>query len=243
MTSSGTLASKSSFNSKPKVLYAVDSVGHSASARKLENFTNSRIKTVRAHSSVYNKKVTWPEKNFDNVVTNALKNPGLEQYEVVVLSAPTVDITSLDTSQLKPSDNTEYLQQETVISSTNMFKLAIKSLKQNPKLDKVIIMEHPPRFDQIPEDPTSLKPKLVSLANATLNKLWLNSNLKHKIAIGQHCQESEGTGRMHRYTDIQNSRYEGVQLYSKSDDYTRSVGKIMISVLPLSKNLQGDHKT
>ena len=109
-------------------------------------------------------------KEFDNGVTIVLKNPGLEQYEGVILSAPTVDISCL-TSQLKPSDNPEYFQQEAISSSTNMFKLAVKSLKQDPKIDKVIIMEQPPRFEQTQEEPTSFKPKLVSLANATLNKI------------------------------------------------------------------------
>ena len=34
----------------------------------------------------------------------ALKNPGREQFDVLVMSAPTVDISNLDTSRLKTKD-------------------------------------------------------------------------------------------------------------------------------------------
>ena len=219
-----------------------DSVGHTASINGLENLSNTRIKSVRAYSSIHDKRARWPEHNFTDVTNNALKNPGLEDYDALVLSAPTVDITNLDTSKLKPTDNTEFYQQEVILSSKNMFNLAQRCLKQNTSLKKVVVMEHPPRFDQTHQDPTSLKPTLVSLANSTLNKLWLNSSLKDKIVIGHHCLENVGTGAAHfnRYKDMNTGRYDGVHLYGRtgSDDYTMSVHNILVSALPQATSAQ-----
>ena len=64
-------------------------------------------------------------------VKYALKNPGLENYDVLVMTAPTVDITNLDTSKLSPVDNTEVYQQNVIVSAQNMLSLAKASLEQN----------------------------------------------------------------------------------------------------------------
>jgi hypothetical protein len=96
-------------------------------------------------------------------------------------------------------------------------------------------MEHPPRFDNKKVDPTSLKPTLARLANATLSQLWLNCPLKDKIFIGRHSLESSGTGAPHlaRYKDQNTGRYDGVHMYGKSgcEDYTNSVKTIMMVAL------------
>jgi hypothetical protein len=78
-----------------------------------------------------------------------------------------------------------------------MMYLAEKTLKQNPTLSEVIIMEHPPRFDTPDVDPTSLKTNLAILANTTLSSLRMNSGLKEKIFIGCHSLESSGSGAAH----------------------------------------------
>jgi hypothetical protein len=175
-------------------------------------------------------------------VKNALDNPGLENFDVLVMSAPTVDITNMDTSKLTPADNNDIYQQEVIVSSKNMFNLAQQSLKHNTDLRKIVIMEHPPRFDRIQVDPTNLKPTLARLANATLNKLWLNSPLKDKIVIGHHSLESVGTGAAHldRYKDHSTGRYDGVHLYGKTGcgDYTRSVKNILMSAIPQDSSAQ-----
>ena len=43
---------------------------------------------------------------------------------LLVMSAPTVDITNLDTSKLSPTDSTEAYQQKVIVSAQNMFSLA-----------------------------------------------------------------------------------------------------------------------
>ena len=99
------------------------------------------------------------------------------------MSAPTVDISNLDTSKLQPTDSTEIVQQNVVISAQNMFSLAQRSLEMNQNLSKVILMEHTPRFDILEDDPTSLKPTLAGLANLTLSQLWLNSPQRIKFVL------------------------------------------------------------
>ena len=172
-------------------------MGHTASMRKLENYSKCRIRTAGAYSSVHDTEARWPEYNFTECVKYALEHPGKEIFDVLLLYAPTVDITNLDTATLSAIDNTERFQQKAVLSSENMFILAQRSPEQNPKLKKVILMENPPRFDTHERDPTSLKAELARLANATLGQLWLNSNLKDKIFIGRQSLESSGAGAVH----------------------------------------------
>ena len=164
-----------------------------------------------------------------------MKNPGNDDFDVLVMSAPTVDISNLDTSSVSPSSNTDMFQQEAIMSSQRMFGLVTASLEQNPKLSKAVLMEHPPRFDKADIDPTALKQELVKLANATLTQLWLNSPLKDRISIGHHKLETLGVGATHmgRYENHRTGRYDGVHLYGKTGvrDYTCSVISILRSAL------------
>ena len=221
---------KSKFQSKPKMLYIGDSVGHSASLRKIEEFQNCRIKSERAYSSVFDKNARWPEFNFSDVVQSSLKKNGGDNPDILVMSAPTVDISNLDTSNLTPHHQTETFKKKTIQSSQNMFNIAEKALETAPNLKKVIIMEHSPRFDTPDVDPTSLKPNLVRLANATLAGLWFNSPLKDRIVIGHRSLESSGSGVTHydRYQG-RSGKYDGVHLYGRTGslDYTNSVKTIL----------------
>ena len=119
-----------------------------------------------------------------------------------------------------------------ITSSKNIFSLAQKTLQQNPSLSKVVIMEHPPRFDPPHIDPTAVKANLARLANATLGQLWLNSPLKDKIFIGHHSLESTGNSAAHfeRYQNSRTGRYDGVHLYGETGrrDYTNSVKSIFL---------------
>ena len=57
---------------KPKVLYIGDSVAHNANFNIVEAETNVRVRTVKAYSSVYDKKAKWPKKNVTDVTPSAL---------------------------------------------------------------------------------------------------------------------------------------------------------------------------
>ena len=88
-----TPSSKSAFNCRTKILYAADSVGNTASVGTLEYFTDSRVRTIKAYSSVHDSSARWPKQNFTDVVKFALENQGRDKFDVADMSAPTVDIT------------------------------------------------------------------------------------------------------------------------------------------------------
>ena len=100
----------------------------------------------------------------------------------------------MNTANLTAIHQTEPLKKKAMKSSQNMFAIAETALETSPNLSKVILMEHPPRFDTPDVDPAGLKHDLARLANTTLGGLWLNSPLKDRIVIGHHSLESSGSG-------------------------------------------------
>ena len=146
------------------------------------------------------------------------------------MSSPTVDITNLDSSKLGPNGSTDHLEQKVISSCQNMVNTAQQSLTQNKNLKKVVIMEHPPRFDD------KIKSKLAVLANSTIRQLWVMSPMKENIYIGLHSLESYGVGATHlgRYRDNKTGRCDNVHFYGKtgSRDFTDSVKSIFLMTLP-----------
>ena len=190
-----------------------DSVVHSAEFGNLEKATNSRIRTVKAYSSVHNDKARWPHKNIADVTTAALLDTHEDdEFTQLILSAPTVDISNLDTSKLTPNDNTELFKQSVVISCKNIFTTARNALRNHPKLEKVVILEHAPRFDRADVDPQGMKPQLAKFANSTFDQLWFESPLKDKIIIGKHNLDCPDDLFLSRYRDDLTHRYDGVHI-------------------------------
>ena len=68
----------------------------------------------------------------------------MEDYKTLVMTAPTVDITNTDNTKMSE----HVIEQRVIESSKNMFVIAEQALMENNNLKKVIIMEHPPRFDR-----------------------------------------------------------------------------------------------
>ena len=131
-----------------------------------------RIKSARANTAVNSNSGA----NYEHVVRHNLANPGREEYEVLVLSAPSKDI--LDDSTIQAS-------------SSNLIKIAEEALKFHSNLKKVIILEHTPRFDNMTNGRLSKK------ANEILIQLRENSDLKNSIVIGKHSLADYGIGRTH----------------------------------------------
>ena len=131
---------------------------------------------------------------------NLPKNQHNDEYDALVLSAPTVDVTNLDTAKLKPSDNTEFFKQEVINSSKNIMTVAQNAIRVNTRLKKVIVLCHPPRFDPSQVDPLSLKQTLAKIANSSLHQLWLDSPYKDKIFIGEHTLDCSTNTMRRMYT-------------------------------------------
>ena len=157
------------YSSKPRILYVGDSVAHNIDPRTIEKQTGSRLHTAKAYSSIKDNQAKWPQKNVQEVTIKHLDAaPEEDAFEHLVLGAPTVDVTNLDTSKTRQEDNIESFKQEIVVSCKNMFSTAQNALLSHPNLKTVTILEHPPRFDNTNMDPSSLKPKLAKYANILL---------------------------------------------------------------------------
>ena len=216
-----------------------DSVTHNANFAHIEKETKTRIRSTKAYSSVRDSKARFPSKNITDVAPTALLNtPEEDEFTHLVLGAPTVDISNLDTSKLTSNDDTKVYKQKTVMSCKNLFAVAENALRSHPKLEKVIILEHAPRHDIGKVDPTKLKPKLALLANSTFAQLWHSSAMKDKIAIGKHNLDCSSDLIVERYKDDWSGRYDGVHLYGSQGKnvFTNSVCQILKSVIPASKS-------
>ena len=84
--------------------------------RLVEKSSRSIISTARAYGSTNCNNARWPERNFKDVVSYKLRNSGRQDYEILVMSAPTVDISNLDTSSLGP----DVLKQKVISSCKNI---------------------------------------------------------------------------------------------------------------------------
>ena len=179
------------------------------------------------------KAAKWPKLNFTEVVKKELAK---EEFDCLVMTAPTVDITNIDTSKVKQSDNTTVYQQKVMISCQNMMNAAHNSLKEHPNLKKVVIFEHPPRFDAEEIDPIGLKPALAKYGNNVLNQLWLDSSFKNKISIGSHSLEINSTdvAQNDLFKHPKFGTNDGVHHYGKlgKQSYTKSIRNSLQKSLP-----------
>ena len=167
-----TVTRRSWTSSVGKVLYVRYSLAHRANLRLIEESLKCRIRSVKAYSSNRDDKARWPEKNFAQVIQNNLSNPGLEKYDILVMSAPTVDITNLTPSRMSRQECEAKIEE----SCTNMLNIANEALSVHNL--KVVIMDHAPRFD------SREKAHLASFAN--------NLPIKPFISFGPiHQQTSE----------------------------------------------------
>ena len=191
--------------------------------RNVEVITNTTIKTAKAYSSVWVNNARYKELNINDVAKKELEK---EEFEHLVLAAPTVDISNLSTENVKATDNTD------VFSCQNMLKIAEDALATNPGLTKVTLMNHTPRYDLHSVDPMGLKPNLASFANSYMLELWLDSKQKNHIFIGSHSLESSSSEtRKMIYTDEKSGRYDGVHPYGCAGRkaYTESALNILLT--------------
>ena len=210
-----------------------DSVAHNTNFRIVEKITKSTIKTAKAYSSALDDKARFKHCNITKVVQEELEK---SDFDHLVIAAPTVDITNLDTKAADSEELKEPFKTKIEMSCRNIFKVAENAIKSNSKLIKVTIMDHPPRFDTAKEDPFSLKPKLAHYANNFLQTLWVESTHKENIMVGSHTLDCSAVAQMERFTDERSGRYDGIHMYGSSGKlaYTDSLSNILLSSLETS---------
>ena len=213
---------KTKFLQKPRVLYVGDSIAQNVDKKHIEDKSASKIRARRAYSSVYDKRARWPNNNVKDVTEEALNEAHEnDKYDHVILSAPSVDITNLDTTKTLPTDNIEIFKQDIIISCKNMMSTAQNAIIANPNIKTVTVVEHPPRFDTADTDPLSIKPELAIFANSVFRQLWFESPLKHKIVLAQHKLDCSDATRQDKYTDRKTGMMEYTCMVNQERKHTR----------------------
>ena len=110
---------------KPKVLLVGDSLAQKLNFNHAEVVTNTTIRTAKGYSSAWDKDAKFKHLNITDVARNELKT---EQFDHLVLAAPTVDITNMAT------DNIKTFKEKVRASCLNMLNVAENTLDNQPAL-------------------------------------------------------------------------------------------------------------
>ena len=204
-----------------------DSILHQCDFKRVSIVTNTAIKSKKAYSSIKDDVARYPNMNIEDMTKTGLK----DTVDHLVIGAPTVDISNLNTSKLSQTDDTVRFAEKVNASCMNLMNTAENSLSNYPTLKRVTIIPHAPRFDTERYDPTSLKPKLAKYANSVLHKLCEKSIFKDKIYIGSH--ELSSKEQKNLFVDEITGRYDGVHMYSRKGKqaFTESMINILLSSL------------
>ena len=197
----------------PKIAYIADSIGCNVNFDMLEKATGAVIKKTKAYCSKFGGKI--PAKNFTEVVPKVLS---VEKYDYLIVQASSTDLTNL--RDLPESTANEYYKQQAVLSSYQMVAAIDSALTSHPYLKGVVLMERPPRYDDLRD--------LNRLANGLLHEAVAKSRNVGKIFIGQHNLECEGGLQASRYGTPSSHQYDGIHLRGTSGRmaFTRSVASI-----------------
>ena len=141
--------------------------------------------------------------------------------DVLVLQRDSITLTNL--SEGAPE---EYAQQQVKVASQNMVSVATTALASNPRLQRVVLMQAPPRY--------AGKDELNKYGNKELLKARDESTSIHKqrVVIGVHNLDCEGNLRASRFGDGRKGpRPDMIQMKGPSGRaaFTRSVACILAS--------------
>ena len=214
-------------SSHSKTLFVGDSISSVVDLEALKEATETEIEYVRAYSAVFDevsneakKPARFPHKNYTDVISGALKK---DAFENLIVQCGSVDITNLQTKN-GAEEHFDFFHEQTVMSAKNLFLACEDALKNNPRIEKVVIMKQIPRYDKVDNDPLSIKQALSQIYNTTMTDLWLNSAQKKKIFVGNHELECSGGIRDSRYKNVLTGAFDGVHLFGSSGGkfYTKS---------------------
>ena len=139
----------------------------------------------------------------------------LRKKNYLVVQSGSVDISNLKTKN-QIEKYFDYFSQQAVVSATNIFSAFENALKIQPNIAKVVIMKQIPCYDRANMDTLAIKQALSQVFNNTMTDLWLKSQFKHKIFVGNHNLECEGGIRESRYKNIMTGAFDGIHLLGSS---------------------------
>ena len=190
----------------PSVLFIGDSISANIDVKLLAHSTKTEFKQVRAYSSIHDTisnewkmPAKFPNSNFTSVVPAELQKG---TFQLMVLQAPSVEITNLNT-HINPSKYIKLFEQHTDLSAKNFFSVVENAFKTKPTLNKVVILPLIPRYDPPSVDPLGLKSDLSKRFNKKLEEISIQSPFQSKIFIGCHNLECRGAIRESRYLFVE----------------------------------------
>ena len=186
----------------PSVLFIGDSISANIDLDLLARATKAEFCQAKAYSSVkdtlssvWKNAAKFPNSNFTEKVPAELQKG---TFQLMVLQAPSVEITNLNT-HINPSKYIKLFEQHTDLSAKNFFSVVENSLKIQPTLNKVIVLKLIPCHDPPSVDPLGLKSNLSKMFNEKLDELCMNSPFKSKVFVGSHNIDCTGAIRESRY--------------------------------------------
>ena len=164
------------YSEKGKILFVGDSIMHNANFRMLEKVTNTTAFAAKAYAADYDIRTRKPNQNIKYVANQETRkrNP-----KYVVLQCPSVHITNMNTTSAN-DDDIKNMKKEVSEASAKMIEIAENLIKVNPSIEKVVLFDSIPRFDQQSCDPEGLKPKLARYNNEMQRKLASESESTSK---------------------------------------------------------------
>ena len=122
----------------------------------------------------------------------------IENPETIVLQAGSIEISNIDVKKamMDTEKDIDTYNKEWALKvendSKNLFDIAEKAVKDNPKL-KVIIVKRLPRFDSYSIDPLGVRSELTKFANKSYDQLWFRrggpKNI-HIVSFEFDCEKS-----------------------------------------------------
>ena len=198
-------------SSKLEMLVVADSIGKNANFRLLESRSQVLLRTATAYTALADSDARNPETNFKTVVKKEIKK---RKFSYLVMGGGTNELSNLDTTAIN-ADKFEDLEKKAVDSARNYFSIAEETLKENPSLRKIVLLNRISRFDLLHKDPLQIKHQLSNLANLEYSKLHTRSSLKDKIIIGKHNIDNSIFNRDQMYGIPGAGKYDGIHMFGR----------------------------
>ena len=142
-----------------RILFVADSHGHNLDANNLELAIGAKVDTATAYTIDEDEDTKYRNKNFMKIVPERLKHAN---YDTLVLQGGCNEISNFN---LNTKDILTW-KKKVKVSREKIFKLAEDSLRDNPRLKKVIILKTLPRYEKSSSDPDMIKSKLNEFGNS-----------------------------------------------------------------------------
>ena len=123
-------------------------------------------------------------------------------------------------------------QNKVAKTSQKMYTLAENSLKNNPSLEKIIIVKQLPRYDN------KVKADLADFANHILEQEWIKNGCNKKIVIAKQKIEDEANMKIEAFGDTRQPNYDGIHMRGGNavPFMTRSFIKMLTDIYPDMKS-------